>query len=710
MMEEPSVWDYVKAKVQFWKKSNLDFSFQETAETSVVSEERKESPNLLTLSSIPWLSLLPFVVLLVGQFMLEPPDRLPLWGGLFYLVGGILLIFAVRFGYLVIPAVPDDSTRVENIQIRWNWLLAAGTGMVISFVLFGGNRFNSLNVLIWLFAIISLFIAILSPTTYSRWLAWITAAGKWIRAPKVNFSISIWGIALILALIVVGYFRLANLEQIPSEMVSDHAEKLYDVRDVLNGQYKIFFERNTGREAFQFYWTALIAVLFNTGISFMSLKIGTVIVGLITLYYMARLGNLLGGKWLALFVLVFAGIGYWPNIISRIGLRFPLYPFCVAPLMFYLIRGLINRDRNDFIWAGIALGIGLHGYTSSRMVPFLVVVAFIIYGLHLKTKAERIQTAYWLGFVIIVSFFIFLPLFRYALENPQIFAYRALTRVGYFERSLPAPVLAVFLNNLWNALTMFFWSNGNVWVHSIPYRPALDPVTAVLFFIGMVVVLIRYIQKRHWVDLLLLLSIPLLLMPSVLSLAFPDENPNLNRTAGAYVPVFLLVAIGFDSLIQGIRNVLSEKNAIKGVSIIGVIIFLMALLFNYELFFVQYNRLYRQSAWNTSEMGEIMRSFSRVTGSPDTVYVVGYPYWVDTRLVGINAGFVNRNPEIFKDQFFETISDPRAKLFMLNPADVESLEALRTLYPQGRASWYDSSVEGKDFILFMVPADQDQLP
>ncbi len=710
MMEEPSVWDYVKAKVQFWKKTNLDFSLQETAESTVISEAKEESRRLLTVSSVPWLSLLPFVVLLVGQFMLEPPDRLPLWGGLFYLVGGILLIVAIRLGYLMVPAEPVDSTRVENIQIRWNWLLAAGTGMVVSFALFGGNRFNSLNLLIWLFSIISLFFAILSPDTFSRLLAWINTVRNWLRAPKVNFSISTWGIILILALIVVGYFRLANLAQLPSEMVSDHAEKLYDVRDVLNGQYKIFFERNTGREAFQFYWTAMIAVLFKTGISFMSLKIGTVIVGLITLYYMTRLGNLLGGKWLALFVLIFSGIGYWPNIISRIGLRFPLYPFCVAPLMFYLIRGLINRTRNDFIWAGVALGIGLHGYTSSRIVPFLVVVAFIIYGLHLKRRAERIQSIYWLGFVTIVSFFIFLPLFRYALENPQMFAYRALTRVGDFEHPLPGPVLAVFINNLWNALTMFFWSNGNVWVHSIPYRPALDPISAVLFFMGMVVLLIRYIRKRHWVDLFLLLSIPVLLMPSVLSLAFPDENPNLNRTAGAYVPVFLMVGIGFESLIQGVRSVISQKSTVKGVGIIGGIIFLMTFLFNYELFFVQYNGLYRQSAWNTSEMGEIMRGFSRITGSPDTVYVVGYPYWVDTRLVGINAGFVNRNPEIFKDQFISTKADPRAKLFMLNPADLESLEALRSLYPQGRASWYDSSVEGKDFVLFMVPADFDQLP
>ena len=87
-------------------------------------------------------------------------------------------------------------------------------------------------------------------------------------------------------------------------MVSDHAEKLLDVNDVLNGQLRVFFPRNTGREAFQFYWTALMIKLFNTGVSFMSLKLGTTLIGLFTLYYIYRLGNEIGNRWVALLALV----------------------------------------------------------------------------------------------------------------------------------------------------------------------------------------------------------------------------------------------------------------------------------------------------------------------------------------------------------------------------------------------------------------------
>jgi hypothetical protein len=158
-------------------------------------------------------------------------------------------------------------------------------------------------------------------------------------------------------------------------MVSDHAEKLLDVHDVLTGDLNVFFPRNTGREAFQFYWTALMDIVFGTGISFMSLKIGTVLGGLVTVWYMYRLGAEIGNRWVGLYALLFTGFGYWPNIISRIGLRFPLYPLFLAPLLFYIIRGLRNANRNDFIKAGLWLGVGLHGYTSYRIVPFLVAAA-----------------------------------------------------------------------------------------------------------------------------------------------------------------------------------------------------------------------------------------------------------------------------------------------------------------------------------------------
>ena len=39
------------------------------------------------------------------------------------------------------------------------------------------------------------------------------------------------------------------------------------------------------------------------------------------------------------------------------------------------------------------------------------------------------------------------------------------------------------------------------------------------------------------------------------------------------------------------------------------------------------------------QIGQVIRGFADSVGDADDAYVIPYPYWVDTRLVGINAGY-----------------------------------------------------------------------
>ena len=134
--------------------------------------------------------------------------------------------------------------------------------------------------------------------------------------------------------------------------------------------------------------------------------------------------------------------------------------------MLYLMRGLRRRNRNDFILAGIFLGLGLHGYSPFRIVPLLVIAAFGLYAVHAQSHGARRSAALWLVIVGMVSLIIFLPLLRYATQHPDSFNYRAMTRLAGVEQPLAAPWYQVFLSNTWNALTMFNWNNGGIWVHS----------------------------------------------------------------------------------------------------------------------------------------------------------------------------------------------------------------------------------------------------
>src|SRR6185436_16048071 len=147
-----------------------------------------------------------------------------------------------------------------------------------------------------------------------------------------------------------------------------------------------------------------------------------------------------------------------------------------------------------------------------------------------------------------------------------------------------------------------------IWVHSVTHRPALDIISAALFTIGVVLVVVRYIRNRHWLDLFLLASIPLLLMPSILSLAFPGENPALNRAGGAYIPAFVIAALALDGLLSsfgrgGLRSVL-----VWGLA--GVLFYISAAQ-NYDLVFNQYYTYFRDSSWNSSDMGKVVKEFEQ---------------------------------------------------------------------------------------------------
>jgi len=217
-------------------------------------------------------------------------------------------------------------------------------------------------------------------------------------------------------------------------------------------------------------------------------------------------------------------------------------------------------------------------------------------------------------------------------------------------------------------------------------------------------VLARYLRQRQWQDLFLLLALPLLMLPSTLSLAFPEENPAMNRASGAWVPAFLICALALDALLHGIRQTLGGKVGLRVAQVAGLIIVLSVAVLNFRLFFGQYITEYDLYSWNTSELGGVIADYAGSFGTLDSAWVVAFPYWVDTRLVAMNAGYTNHDYGIWPDQLSNTLTIPPPKLFLLKPEDNVGLSTLQQLYPQGLLSRHTSRVPTKEFMIFLVPA------
>jgi len=737
--EEPTVLDAFKSIFKDWRSfstflaSAFDSGRREEINRALLVEktlppiaEETSLPTPTGGGAFPWRSLLGLAMALLAQYMLEPVGIVLALGNWHLEKAGqnipaamgmyVLALALIGWGIFEqewnLPARPPEQDGNDPSTVRLLPFLASLGVSYAAFLGFDDNLFTANNVFLWLTGMALFVFAVWLPSPHRVHLP---------QSPYTRQRV-LWGALLLLVSALALFFRVYRLDQVPSEPFSDHAEKILDIYEVTQGQTSIFFTRNTGREAFQMYWTILVSWIFGSGLSFSSLKIGTVLLGLLTLPYVYLLGKEIGGQRVGLLALLLTGIGYWPNVISRVGLRFPLYPLFAAPTLFYLLRGLRTRQRNDFILAGLFLGVGLHGYSPIRIMPFVVMAAIGLYLLHAQSQNARKDAVVWLTLVGLTSLVVFLPLLRYTLDNPQAFSYRAFSRLGSLEQPLPGPAYQIFFSNLWKALRMFNYDDGEIWVHSVTHRPALDVVSAALFLIGTLLTLIRYLRRRHWLDLFLLLSVPLLAMPSILSLAFPGENPALNRAGAAYIPAFLLAALALDGLLTavahqpaiGLGNGEQAKRSGKMRTRLawGLAILLLSAsaIQNYDLVFRQYASQFDSGAWNSSEMGAVIKQFGQTYGTTETVWIVPFPHWVDTRLPGVWAGIPNRDFAMWRENLPNTVELRGPKLFLVKANlnqpennDQATLDALQALYPQGRLELHPSRVEGHEFWTYFVP-------
>jgi hypothetical protein len=705
IMEEQSVLDYLMERLslrRLFHPVEPDQTDQESTDDVESMGEIEPTPTYATfdsLSKFPWRSLLALVFALLAQMQFEPPAQNWIGGIVLYTAAAGLLVWALvmkEWGTFNRQEMVETSIGL-NVRIVPMFIFIPL--IFAAFLAFGGNQFTLLNVTLWVATLAAGLWAFWEPQKHEvtnpieRLRRWLFKGSR----PDV------WKLLVLGVFLISVFFHFYQLNQIPVNMTSDHTEKLLDINGVLHGNEQIFFSNNGGREPIQFYMAAFLIKLFNTGYSFFTLKLTMALAFLFSLIYVYRLGKELGSQWTGLFFMALLGFSSWANIITRIGLRLVLAPVFIAPVLFYLFRGLRTSQRNDFILAGILTGLGLLGYSAFRVMPLVVLVGVLIFLAYHKFRRINRNTWWALGLLFLFVLVMFLPLLRFSIDYPTVIGFRTITRMTSAERQLPGAVIQVFLSNFWNAAVMPFWKDGSTWVISVPNRPALDLVSAVLYFIGLVLMIFRWLKSRRWQDLFLLVMVPILMMPSILALAFPEENPSLSRAGGAIIPIFLISAIALETLLTSLWK-RSKRLGAKGcVVLLGLGLLFFSAGQNFNIALVQYPTEYKNSTWNTTQMGQVAKEFIQSGGSPYNVWVVGVPYWVDTRLVAINAGYVGMDYAIWpKDIAASTSKNSGEKLFFVKADDTTGMNTLKKVYPQGRAILNTSDVQGQEFYAYLV--------
>ncbi|MCB9436195.1 MAG: hypothetical protein H6673_04275 [Anaerolineales bacterium] len=588
----------------------------------------------------------------------------------------------------------------------------------------------------------------------------ITGRGEPIEWHMPSFRWRWTHLALLILMLIAGYFRLTNLDGVPPDMTSDHIEKLIDAVKVDNGIYAVFFENNGGREAFQMYVVAAIADWMGVGFNFRALKYATVIEGMLTIFLSFWVAKALIGReteerdqlgnWVGLAMAGLLAVSAWHTMLSRLGLRIVLTPLTALLIMYFLVRALRYNRRIDFVNLGLVLGLGTYFYQANRMLPLVVVAAVgfaILFGTRLRW-AKIWRYGVNLLFAGVLAMVVYIPMYRYSEEFPREFWSRTYGRLfgernfdclnvetGRLEFCPPTFTEAFELlrernygpdgtltgfqalrRNYWDAVISYMWQGDGQWITNGGGRPALDGWTAGLYMLGLWAWLVLMLQRRDVSLIVLPVGIFIMLLPSALAIAPGlNENPSFTRTSGTVPMVFWVAALPLGWVAYHIVRAGYERTTAYMVSIalLGVVIY-NASLPNFETYFEVYRVGYSNGWRPYAKIAAPMAEFVEGRGSYGNAFYVNWPHWLDHRILGSSAGDLAwPNGLVQVQDVYQQILinegtahqyDPdKPLLFYVNKNDTASLQYLETNFPGGQARYI--AIDGiQDFYVYEAPA------
>ena len=707
---------------------------------------------LLTL--VQWLMRLLAVAAAVvgGVVMFNTPtlsEETGLNRGVPYLLAGFLIwllseLTPSLFASSHVEQVRAVPVREASFAFTPARLFAAGAGLatsVLAFVLNNGNMFTTLGVIEWGLSIV-FWVWAVAPQGWNPWVG-VQRGWRWLTTTRITLNPTL--IMLLLIMFAGAFFRFQSINATPPEMTSDHVEKLFDVNRVLHGETNIFFANNDGRDAIQFYALALLSQLPGMNLDFYLLKLMTVLEGLVTIPLLFWMGREVIGKEqprLANAVgLIMAGlvaVSYWHEMLSRLGLRIVLTPLFTALVIIFLVRAVRYNRRRDFILTGLALGFSLYAYQAMRMMPvavLLVVGVAFVFGM--PSLAARRQMLLNLVALVIVSFAVFVPLFGFSVQYPEDFWRRTSgrlfgdditrttdeagnivmrtptiqERVDAFNQNIP-----VLMNNVRNALLMYNWKGDVAWINNAPNHPALDPLTGGFLIVGVAAWLARMFRRRDAFDWSLVPLILIMMLPSVLTIAYPIENPSASRISGTLPGIYLLIAVPLALIVLALPRLMGKALA-WCLPVFGVVAVLwVSYDNNAPTYFEDYSEAYSNASLPYSVGGRALSDFASANGYGNA-FIIAYPYWWDHRALAIEGGNIDwgntiltldNAPVFLRDASWRTddtrLDPTKDLLFFYSPDDLSAQEWLEENFPQGSSETVITYQPAHPFNLYRVPA------
>jgi 4-amino-4-deoxy-L-arabinose transferase-like glycosyltransferase len=361
-----------------------------------------------------------------------------------------------------------------------------------------------------------------------------------------------WWLAGIVLLALA--LRTYQLDSVPPGFFQDEATNGNDALTLGNlSGFAIWSDSVGGRPTLFLY--LLLAALKLFGVSYLTLKIVPVtlgVAGVVALYALARLTF---GPRTALWAAFLFAVSRWDIHYSRMAWEAICIPAFAAAGCALLIDGLrpIRRAPLSIMAAAIVLAGGLYTYAAYRAIPSVVVV-FLLVTLVFGDRRLLRQALPSLAVGGIAAILVITPLILFAWEQPDLYWYRyaevSLTRyITYYN------VPTAWLHQFGKGLLALTSVGDEIARHNLPWEPHLDRLTGGLMLVGMATALSvrRHLGVRLvWCWLLTFTAFACLTM----------DGPHATRLLGVAPAAILFAAFGTTQLLQQVRRVWQRAGAL----------------------------------------------------------------------------------------------------------------------------------------------------
>ena len=451
------------------------------------------------------------------------------------------------------------------------------------------------------------------------------------------------------------------------------------------------------------------------GPSVLSVRLLSPLVGAATVVAVYAIGRRLWNERVGLVAAVLLAGSHYHLHFSRLGLTNIWDPLLTLLALGFIALAWERQNRLGWLLAGTAVGFNAYFYTSSHLLPLMLLPLMLLAGWHDRAGLWR-QRGHILA-AVLLALVIALPQMVYANSNWQIFMERAnvlgilANQSGWLAQEAARTgqsQSAIFAQQFWQA-ALGYTATLDTSPSYRPMVPLIGFVPSVLLVVGVITAVFNFRQLRHQL-LLIWVAVTVIFAGALL-----DNPPNAHRLLIALPALMLLTAVGLNQLLTLLWPTHSQFSIPNSqFSILNpqflILLLLLLLLTVRDLTF--YFGTYRTAtpptfADRNTEIADEMADYLNTLGGDWTAYFYGSPsMYVSFPTIPFLAREFTAGTNLY-DVDTDALSLPPPatphRVFIVLPERSGEISAIQAQFPDGNMEFIEGAYATPLFFVYEVP-------